>query len=232
MVRKLLLLIAIAASPWGDGLSAWGATLSDCRLTLDGSSDPPGDRIDCVVLFHDGEARAQLEVRAYLVRTGAEHAPEPIKSLEPRLRDPDGTLTIRHDVRPPQAERAGLTLTAELPADLPPVMADAERIQRVMTNLLHNAIKFTPAGGRIVVSAQREAGKVVIAVSDTGVGIAEDDLSRIFERFYKADRARSSGGTGLGLAIAKHIVQAHRGQIWVKSVEGHGSTFYFSLPTA
>lgn len=132
----------------------------------------------------------------------------------------------------PQAERAGLTLTAELPADLPPVMADAERIQRVMTNLLHNAIKFTPAGGRIVVSAQRETGKVVIAVSDTGVGIAEEDLSRIFERFYKADRARSSGGTGLGLAIAKHIVQAHRGQIWVKSVEGHGSTFYFSLPTA
>lgn len=131
----------------------------------------------------------------------------------------------------PQAERAGLMLTAELPADLPPVMADAERIQRVMTNLLHNAIKFTPAGGRIVVSAQREAGKVVIAVSDTGVGIAEDDLPRIFERFYKADRARSSGGTGLGLAIAKHIVQAHRGQIWVKSVEGRGSTFYFSLPT-
>lgn len=132
----------------------------------------------------------------------------------------------------PQAERAGLTLTAELPADLPPVMADAERIQRVMTNLLHNAIKFTPAGGRIVVSAQRETGKVVIAVNDTGVGIAEEDLSRIFERFYKADRARSSGGTGLGLAIAKHIVQAHRGQIWVKSVEGRGSTFYFSLPTA
>ncbi len=132
----------------------------------------------------------------------------------------------------PQVRRAGLTLAVELPDALAPALADAERIQQVLTNLLHNAIKFTPSGGTITVSAHGEADKVIIAVRDTGVGIAEEELSRIFERFYKADRARSSGGTGLGLAIAKHIIQAHRGQIWVESVEGRGSTFYFSLPTA
>ncbi len=132
----------------------------------------------------------------------------------------------------PQVKRAGLTLEVQLPESLPPVLADAERIHQVMTNLLHNAIKFTPTEGRIVVSACGGVDHVTIAVHDTGVGVAEEELGRIFERFYKADRARASGGTGLGLAIAKHIVQAHRGQIWVESVEGRGSTFYFSLPIA
>jgi two-component system phosphate regulon sensor histidine kinase PhoR len=73
---------------------------------------------------------------------------------------------------------------------------------------------------------------VVLSVQDTGIGIPAEDLDRIFERFYKIDRARSSGGTGLGLAIAKHIVQAHGGQIWAQSREGQGSTFYFCLPVA
>ncbi len=72
----------------------------------------------------------------------------------------------------------------------------------------------------------------MISVADTGVGIPADDLPRIFERFYKADRARAAGGTGLGLAIAKHMVQAHRGRIWAESVEGRGSTFFFTLPVA
>jgi two-component system, OmpR family, phosphate regulon sensor histidine kinase PhoR len=131
----------------------------------------------------------------------------------------------------PQAERAGLSMSIELPGDLPQVTADGERLQQVLSNLLHNAIKFTPPGGHITVSA-RKSDKVIISVHDTGVGIAASDLSRIFERFYKADRARSSGGTGLGLAIAKHIVQAHGGQIWAESVEGEGATFYFTLPIA
>jgi two-component system, OmpR family, phosphate regulon sensor histidine kinase PhoR len=130
----------------------------------------------------------------------------------------------------PQVERAGLQLAIGLP-DLPLVMADSERLQQVMSNLLHNAIKFTPPGGTISVSA-RDGDMVTISVADTGVGIAAADLPRIFERFYKADRARSGGGTGLGLAIAKHIVQAHRGRIWAESVEGAGATFHFTLPKA
>jgi two-component system phosphate regulon sensor histidine kinase PhoR len=152
----------------------------------------------------------------------------------------------------PQAERAGLSITIDLPSDLPPVLADAERVQQVITNLVHNAIKFTPSEGQIRVSGSGlqvssdgyiqpdtlnlkpetlSPGEwVLIAVEDTGVGIPVDDLLRIFERFYKADRARSGGGTGLGLAIAKHIVQAHGGRIWAESVEGQGSTFYVALP--
>jgi len=108
---------------------------------------------------------------------------------------------------------------------------------------VHNAIKFTPSGGKIQVSAWRgdapELGaeavssrEVVIAVEDTGIGIRDVELPRIFERFYKTDRARAHDGTGLGLAIAKHIVQGHGGRIWVKSLEGVGSTFCFSLPEA
>lgn len=132
----------------------------------------------------------------------------------------------------PQAERAGLHMAFDLPADLPLVQADPERIAQVVTNLVHNAIKFTPAGGHIRIAARQVGKEVEVSVEDTGIGIPPEDLDRIFERFYKADRARSSGGTGLGLAIAKHVVQAHGGRIWVQSVEGHGSTFFFTLPTA
>jgi len=131
----------------------------------------------------------------------------------------------------PQAERASLRLIVDLPADLPPVLADAERMRQVITNLMHNSIKFTPSGGQVTLSAEPAGNEVIISVCDTGVGIPADDLPRIFERFYKADRARSGGGTGLGLAIAKHIVLAHGGRVWAESVEGRGSTFYVVLPT-
>jgi two-component system phosphate regulon sensor histidine kinase PhoR len=132
----------------------------------------------------------------------------------------------------PQGERAGLELTIEMPPGLPPVVADVDRARLVLTNLVHNAVKFTPPGGRITVAALPAGEHVLLSVQDTGVGIAAEDLSRIFERFFKADRARSGGGTGLGLAIAKHIVQGHGGRIWAESVEGEGSTFFFTLPVA
>jgi two-component system phosphate regulon sensor histidine kinase PhoR len=130
----------------------------------------------------------------------------------------------------PQAEREELLINSFLPPGLPPVLADVERARQVVSNLVHNAIKFTPAGGVITVTAQLVGEQVVISVEDSGVGIPLRDLPRVFERFYKADRARSGGGTGLGLAIARHIVQGHGGRLWVESIEGQGSTFYFSLP--
>jgi two-component system phosphate regulon sensor histidine kinase PhoR len=146
----------------------------------------------------------------------------------------------------PQAERSEVELLTELPSDLPSVLADVERTQQVVTNLVHNAIKFTPQEGRIFVRAwssqaeklplearQGSGGPmVVVEVTDTGAGIPARDLPRVFERFYKADRARGRGGTGLGLSIARHLVESHGGRIWVTSQEGSGSSFFFTLPAA
>jgi two-component system phosphate regulon sensor histidine kinase PhoR len=129
-----------------------------------------------------------------------------------------------------QAERAGLTLHLDCIQELPPVLADPMRLEQVLVNLLHNAIKFTPKGGEIWLCVEGEEQFARFWVKDTGVGIPRDDLARIFERFYKADRARSGGGTGLGLAIARHLVEAHGGKIWVESTQGEGSTFYFTVP--
>ena len=139
-------------------------------------------------------------------------------------------------LRPPiarlqaQAERAAVQLALGPLENLAAALADAERVHQVVTNLVHNAIKFTAQGGQVTVSAEQAGDELIVAVRDSGVGIPADDLPRIFERFYRADRSRSGGGTGLGLSIAKHIVQAHGGRIWAESVEGRGSTFYFSLP--
>lgn len=129
-----------------------------------------------------------------------------------------------------QAERANIELCSECPESLPEVDVDVERIEQVLVNLIHNAIKFTPSSGKVTITAEVEGENFVIHVNDTGVGINEEDLPRIFERFYKTDRARSTGGTGLGLSIAKHVVEIHGGKIWVESKVGTGSTFSFTLP--
>jgi len=112
------------------------------------------------------------------------------------------------------------------------VEVDRKMMGRVLGNLFHNAIKFTPDGGRIAIGAAVADDKITASVADTGVGIPAEDLPRIFERFYKVDRARGKSGTGLGLAIARHVVEAHGGRIWAESVEGKGATFYFTLPKA
>jgi two-component system phosphate regulon sensor histidine kinase PhoR len=131
-----------------------------------------------------------------------------------------------------QVDRSGLSLQVDCREDLPAVMADASRVQQVLVNLLHNAIKFTSPEGEVNVSAIRQEQWVQFTVSDTGIGIAPEDLPRIFERFYKVDRSRASSGTGLGLAIARHLVEAHGGRIWAESEPGKGSTFYFTIPLA
>jgi two-component system phosphate regulon sensor histidine kinase PhoR len=129
-----------------------------------------------------------------------------------------------------QAERAGLNLRVECAGDLPKVKIDSQRLEQVLVNLIHNAVKFTRSGGEVVLFAAAGIGEVRFAVRDTGIGIPADDVTRIFERFYRVDKSRTGSGTGLGLSIAKHIVEAHNGKIWAESVEGRGSTFYFSIP--
>lgn len=131
-----------------------------------------------------------------------------------------------------QAERAQIHVDVDCPETLPLILADPPRLEQVVINLFHNAIKYTSSGGKINISARPDGKSVLFIFQDTGMGIPQADLPRIFERFYKADRARTSGGTGLGLAIAKHLVEAHGGRIWVESVETMGSTFFFSIPQA
>jgi two-component system phosphate regulon sensor histidine kinase PhoR len=129
-----------------------------------------------------------------------------------------------------QAERANIALRVECAEELPQVQVDAQRLEQVLVNLIHNAVKFTRPGGEVVLSAEPAHGEVRFAVRDTGIGIPAEEVSRIFERFYRVDKSRTGSGTGLGLSITKHIIEAHGGRIWAESVEGQGSTFFFSIP--
>ncbi len=167
----------------------------------------------------------------------------------------EGVLAIYR----PQAEAKGLTLASQVPTGLPPVLADRDRLSQILINLVDNAVKFTPEGGRITVSARAQGLKVrdrgvgtipqplapslqppapdefvEISVMDTGIGIPSWDLPRITERFYRVEKARSRelGGTGLGLAIVKHLVQAHGGALQIESELGKGTTVRFTLPKA
>jgi two-component system, OmpR family, phosphate regulon sensor histidine kinase PhoR len=148
--------------------------------------------------------------------------PEPV--------DPRDLLTRAAERLRPQIERARLDLRVDVPPGLPAAFADRARVEQVILNLVHNAIKFTPPGGTIAVAGREAGGMLEVTVTDTGAGIPEAELARVFERFYKTDRARRSEGTGLGLAIAKRIVQAHGGTIGVESAVGAGSRFTFTLP--
>jgi two-component system phosphate regulon sensor histidine kinase PhoR len=191
-------------------------------------NDPTAAR-DFVHRMHqeiDGLAQLTNELLALTrIESGAETL-----SLAPQ--SPVDLLTECARRMGPLASRADVALLVE-PTDAPRVRADGERVGQVLANLVHNAVKFTPAGGNVRLSAARDDGRVVFSVSDTGVGIERPDLERVFERFYKADRSRSGGGTGLGLAIAKHIVQAHGGDIEARSDgPGRGTTFRFTLPLA
>jgi two-component system phosphate regulon sensor histidine kinase PhoR len=128
-------------------------------------------------------------------------------------------------------QQKNLSVKNDVPDNLT-AEVDRKMIGRVLGNLIHNAIKFTPNGGRIAIGATAAGDKIKVSIADSGVGIPKEDLPRIFERFYKVDRARGKSGTGLGLAIARHVIEAHGGRIWAESVEGKGATFYFTLPVA
>jgi len=132
----------------------------------------------------------------------------------------------------PQADDRGVTLALDLPADLPQVTADRRRIAQVLGNLLTNALRHTPQGGCVTLSAIETEGAVQLSVADTGAGIPSEDRPYIFERFWRGEKSRSraGGGSGLGLAIAKQLVELHGGSIAVESILGEGSTFRFTLP--
>jgi len=135
------------------------------------------------------------------------------------------------DLLMPAAQKKKQTLVIDAPR-VPSVAANPDYLERAIANLIDNAIKYTPESGRISVSAYANGQTVTVQVTDNGIGIPKEDLSRVFERFYRVDRSRSRemGGTGLGLSIVKHVAQAHGGSVEVASTPGQGSTFRLILP--
>jgi two-component system sensor histidine kinase BaeS len=128
-----------------------------------------------------------------------------------------------------------ISIGADLPAGLPLVLIDKDRIRQVLHNLVDNALRYTPEGGAIEIGAEySKPGWVTVSVSDTGAGISRKDLPHVFDHFYKADRSRhrGHGGAGIGLAMVKRVVELHGGEVWVRSRKGKGATFYFTLPVA
>ncbi len=151
--------------------------------------------------------------------------------LSPRLTDVGQLVRDVAERMLPQAERRHIGLDVELPEHLGEAVIDPERVEHALVNLVQNAVKFTPEGGRVVMSAGRRDGELTLQVSDTGIGIDASALPRIFERFYKADLSRAGrAGSGIGLAIVKHAVEAHGGSVGVESEPGAGSTFTITLP--
>lgn len=132
----------------------------------------------------------------------------------------------------PEADATSIEFRAVLPDELPTVYADAGRVEQVLCNLVSNALKFTPRGGRVTISSRRDGDLMVVEVADTGIGIAPEDQKRVFEPFYQAGglMTRSSKGTGLGTTIAREIVEAHGGRVWFESSPGKGTRFFFTLP--
>ena len=160
------------------------------------------------------------------VEAGAYH-------LDPESVSPDLLIdtVVNHLNR--QFEDKGVQLEKHLGPDLTTVSVDKDRILQVITNLLGNALQYTPSGGRVIISAVRQKSEILVSITDTGIGISPEHLPFIFNRFYRTDksRARASGGSGIGLTIAQVLVKAHHGRIWAESAgEGKGSSFHFTLP--
>jgi signal transduction histidine kinase len=196
---------------------------------LDGVVTPG---VETWALLHDETARLRRLVQDLQDLSRAEAHQLPI---HPQPTDP-AALTAQAAARlGPQFEEKGIAFTSQVPATLPHVLADPDRILQVLINLLGNALRYTPQGGAVRLSADYRDHAIIFAVSDTGMGIAPEHLPHLFERFYRVDKARSRalGGSGIGLTIAQALVEAQGGQIWATSPgPGQGATFAFSLPLA
>jgi two-component system phosphate regulon sensor histidine kinase PhoR len=193
----------------------------------DGALDEPAAAVEFL-----GRMDAEVESLSHLVAEFLELSqleagqitlqPEPI-DIRQHLVGVVGRMT-------PQAQQHAVDLRLDVPVDLPPLWLDPRRLEQVLLNLLQNALAFTPAGGRITVRASQADAALHLAVQDTGAGIAAADVPHIFERFYRADQARSRPGAGLGLAIVRHLIELQGGQVAAASGLGRGTTITISLP--
>lgn len=205
-------------------IMAWAETL------ISGGLDDPQNRARFVEKLYKQAARMNKLIEEILDLSAIESGRVKL-ALEPvQLRD-----AAREAVSPlwPKAAERNVSIELSIPEGLL-VRADRMRLEQILRNLIDNAIKFNREGGSVTITAQEEDGHAIVHVEDTGIGIDEQDLPRIFERLYRADRSRSAGiqGSGLGLAIVKHLVRAHGGQVSVTSRVGRGSRFSFTLPLA
>ena len=154
--------------------------------------------------------------------------------LDQLVRD---TLGLVGGVEQGEARRVGdVDVRGEVPVNVRPIRTDAGKLKQVLINLIGNALKFTPEGGRITVSAERDGRFVRVSVTDTGYGIAPEDIPKLFKKFQQVDLARQKAvkfaGTGLGLSICKTVVEAHGGKIWAESEKGRGASFKFTVPVS
>ena len=195
---------------------------------LDGAMNEPETLKNFLTIInkHTGRMAALIEDLLTLSMLESHHLPLKLESV-----DVKAMVTSIIQGLEKNAQDKGLKLIADISDDISSVIADRVRLEQVIVNLVDNAIKYTNSGA-VRVTVNMADNMLKVDVEDTGIGIPEKDIPRIFERFYRVDKGRSRdlGGTGLGLAIVKHIIQAHNGKIWVKSIPGRGTTFSFALP--
>jgi len=200
------------------------------QAMLDGTADTPAARQQAaeVIFAESGRMHRMVLDLLDLARLEAGTADLKMSPL-----DTPALLNALVEKFTPQAQKAAVTLRVELPSELPTLIGDGDRLAQVFTNLVDNALKFTPPGGQVLLRAEAARGEMKFEVQDTGRGIPPEALERIFDRFYQVDPSRPGGekhGAGLGLSIAHEIVQAHGGRIGVRSQVGRGTTFELTLP--
>jgi two-component system phosphate regulon sensor histidine kinase PhoR len=196
---------------------------------LDGAKDDPQQRLEFLQILQKHADRLNNLIVDLLALSQIESGQYQWKREQVKATD---IIERAISILKPMAESKKQSLSVLLPDNPEPLVGDAEKLSQVLINLLDNAIKYTPEGGKINLEVQQTQDTIEIAVNDTGIGIPKKDLPRIFERFYRVDQARSRelGGTGLGLSIVKHIIEAHGGRVCVESEIGKGSRFTVILP--
>ena len=205
------------------------ATISMATDFLDDATRSVEERAQMVRMVKRATARMDRLVRDMLEVSKMDSGRT--LPIDRRCVDVAPVLREACEAQAPVAEAAGVRVSCDAPGELPAVEVDCDRLQQVICNLVGNAMKFTPPGGRIRVVARAVDSDLRVSVADEGSGMSEDDLARIFEPYWQAQRTASLGA-GLGLKIAKGIVEAHGGSIWAESAVGKGTTFVFTLPIA
>jgi signal transduction histidine kinase len=202
------------------------------QALLDGTADTPEARAQAAQIIHEEAGRMHRMALDLLDLARLEAGTADLK-----MSSVDISVLLRNiiDKFTPQAQKADVRLGLNLPESLPTLIGDGDRLAQVFTNLVENALKFTPVGGQVTLAAVNAGGGLDISIVDTGIGIPNDALPNLFDRFYQVDPARAGGerhGAGLGLAIAQEIVQSHGGKIDIRSEVGQGTVFVVHLPLA